>query len=148
MAGEYWLPQVFDDAIETEAPAGRYDRDWEHQGENIVPEGLLENDPRYDGTLPYAGATDEESDDRKARARDFRSDERNARDYVDRTTGVSATGVDHPIKDVLFEASAETWSDTIDAPTTEEIEGAYDDDNLANDNRPAGMFGSNLPIGR
>lgn len=148
MAGEYWLPTVYDDAIPTEAPAGRYDRDYEHMGTDIVPEGLLEGDSRYDGTIPYAGATDEESDDRKARQLSHQSDERQARLYVDRTTGDSATGVDHPIKDTLFEASAATWSETIDEPTAEEVEAAYDNDNLDNDNLPTGMFGSNLPIGR
>lgn len=148
MAGEPWLPQVFDNAIPVENPAGRFDRDYAHMGENIVPEGLLEGDSRYDGTIPYAGATDEESDDRKARQLDHQSDERQARLYVDRTSGNSATGVDHPIKDVLFEASAATWSESIDEPTAEEIEDAYDNDNLANDNLPDGMFGSDLPIGR
>lgn len=141
MAGEYWLPSV-KTPIATENAAGRFDRDYEHMGTDIVPEGLLENDPRYDGKLPYAGATDEESDDRKFRQLEAQSDERVARLYVDRVTGESATGVDHPVKDVLFEAGTGNGD-----PTSEEIEDAYAA-SAANDNLPAGMHGSNLPIGR
>lgn len=141
MAGEYWLP-VVKTPIATENAAGRYDRDYEHMGTDIVPEGLLEGDPRYDGKLPYAGATDEESDDRQARQLLHQSDERVARLYVDRVSGASATGVDHPVKDVLFEAGTGNGD-----PTDEEIEDAYAADD-SNDNLPAGMFGANLPIGR
>lgn len=141
MAGEYWLPSV-KTPIATENAAGRYDRAVEHMGENIVPPGLLENDPRYDGKLPYAGAATEESDDRKFRLLEAQSDERQSRLWVDRVTGDSATGVDHPVKDVLFEAGTGNGD-----PTDEEIEDAYAA-SIANDNLPAGMHGSDLPIGR
>lgn len=138
MAGEYYLPQVFNNAIAKETAAERFARDYESMGTDIVPEGLLEGDPRYDGTLPYAGATDEESDDRKARQLDHQSDERQSRLYVERTTGVSATGHDHPVKDILWEISAADGPSDPDYPTAEEIEAAYDAD-ASNDNLPSGM---------
>lgn len=147
MAGEYYLPQVFDNAVPTEAPSGRYDRDYEHMGENIVPEGLLEGDSRYDGTIPYAGAADEESDDRKARQLTHQSNERKSRLYVDRTTGVSATGADHAVKDVLWEASAAKDKNDPNYPTQNELDAAYEA-STANTNLPSGMHGPNLPIGR
>lgn len=147
MSSPYYIPVVYDNAVPVETPASRFDRDFNHMGENIVPEGLLEGDPRYDGKIPYAGATDEESDDRKARQLDHQSDERQARRYVNRTTGVSATGKDHPVKDVLWEASKAKDLNDPNYPTDEEIEDAYAAD-ASNDNKPAGMHGPNLPIGR
>jgi hypothetical protein len=137
MANEYYLPQVLT-PIATETAEGRFERDYESMGTDIVPEGLLEDDPRYDGTKPYAGATDEESDDRKARQLDHQSSERQSRLYVERTTGVSATGKDHPVKDVLWEASnAESPSDP-DYPSEAELDAAYAAD-ASNDNLPEGM---------
>lgn len=146
MSQPWYIPQEVG-GIDPEGVDGRFNRDYEQRGTNIVPEGLLEDDPRYDGKLPYAGATDEESDDRRARELNHQSDERQARLYVDRTTGVSETGADHPVKDVLWEASAAKDTSDPNYPTESEIETAYEA-SIANDNLPPGMFGDDLPIGR
>ena len=67
-----------------ETAASRYDRDYLHQGHR---------------TAPVAG---QQVDERKARSLDNQSAERVSRLYVDRNTGVSATGVSSPATTALF----------------------------------------------
>lgn len=71
-------------AFEPETAAERFDRDYLHMGTT---------------TVPAPG----EPDDRKDRQLDNQSAERQARLYVDRETGVSATGVSDPEVDALFD---------------------------------------------
>jgi hypothetical protein len=69
---------------EAEKAASRYDRDFLHQGHK---------------TVPVAGQL---VDERKARSLDNQSAERISRRYVDRSTGVSATGVSSPTLTTLY----------------------------------------------
>lgn len=123
--------------IPTENPEGRFERDYESMGTKVVPQGI--HDSYATNFRPYAGATAKDSDDRKYRQLDAQSDERQSRLYVDRVTGVSATGKDHEVKDILFAASAAKDINDPNYPTAEEVETAYEAD-ISNENRPASMF--------
>lgn len=73
-------------SFEAETAASRYDRDQLHQGVKTVPAPGVE-------------------DKRKHRTFDQRSAERQAREYVNRVTGESASGVSDPAVDELWDAA-------------------------------------------
>lgn len=124
MALQYnYLRQVKTPIVE-ETAASRYDRDYLHMGNKIVPEDLFEG-TAHENDIPYAGATEMNDDDRKERQLERQPDNRQSRLYVNNETGVSATGKSSDVADVLFRGK--TGSEPDPDLTDAEIRAAYEE---------------------
>jgi len=124
MALQYNYLPVVKTPIAEEGVAGRFDRDYEEMGETVVPTGIEDGQATGSYLAANGSPVTKGTDDRKNRQLDRQSDERQARLYVNPTTGNSETGKDDAVKDVLYAVGTGDDGDPA-TPTLEEIREAY-----------------------